>query len=81
MIISIKEARKLLGNKANNMTNEQIEELVETLDVIAVQALKDAREKRMKEDALAMANLIYDIYQDKRRSSANSSPDNRDKKE
>lgn len=34
--------------------------------------LEEARKKR-KEDALAMANLIYDIYQDKKR----TVPDNR----
>jgi hypothetical protein len=76
-IISVKEARKILGKTASGMTDEEIEELVENLDVIAVHALKDAREKRMKEDASAMAELIYDIYQDKK----HSPPDNRDKKE
>ncbi len=65
MIISIKEARKILGNIANTMTDKQIEELVETLDVLAVQALKIAREKRIKEDAQALAELTYDIYTDK----------------
>lgn len=75
-IISVKEARKILGKTASGMTDEEIEKLIENLDDIAVHALKDAREKRMKEDAMAMAELIYDIYQDKK-----SLPDNRDKKE
>jgi hypothetical protein len=72
-IVSIKEARKILGKNYDHMSNEQIEGLIEDLDVIAIAALKDAHEKLMQEDALAMANLIYDIYQDKKR----SSPDNR----
>jgi len=65
-IISVEEARELLGNDGNNMSDEQIAELIETLDLIAVQALKDAREQRMKQDAMAMANLTYDIYRDKK---------------
>lgn len=76
MIVSVKEARKILGKMAKVMTNEEIVVLVDNLDAIAIDALRQAREKRMKEDAMAMAELIYDIYQDKK-----SLPDNRDKKE
>ena len=75
-IISVKEARELLGSDGVNMSDAQIIEVIQTLDAIAVQTLKDAREKRIKDDAMAMANLIYDIYQDKK-----SLPDNRGKKE
>jgi hypothetical protein len=72
-IVSIEEARKILGSKADNMSDAEIVELVDNLDVIAVEALRLSHEKHMKEDAMAMANLIYDIYQDKKR----STPDNR----
>jgi len=76
MIVSIKEARKILGKMAKEMTDQEIVDLVDNLDAIAIEALKQAREKRVKEDAMAMAELIYDIYQDKK-----SLPDNRGKKE
>lgn len=76
MIVSVKEARKILGRMAKDMTDEEITELVDNLDAIAIDALRQAREKRMKEDVIAFAELIYDIYQDKK-----SLPDNRDKKE
>lgn len=73
MIVSVKEARKILGNMAKEMSDEEIIELVDNLDAIAIDALRQAREKRMKEDAMAFAELLYDIYQDKKR----SPPDNR----
>lgn len=73
MIVSVKEARKILGKMAKEMTDEEIINLVDNLDAIAIDALRQAREKRMKEDAMAFAELLYDIYQDKKR----SPPDNR----
>jgi hypothetical protein len=65
-IISIKEARKILGRKADTMSDSEVAELVDSLDVIAAEALRLAREKRAKEDAMALADLIYDIYKDKK---------------
>lgn len=67
LIISVEEAREILGADAKTMTDEQITEVIQTLDAIAVAALRDGRE-RMKADALALAELTYDIYQDKKRS-------------
>jgi hypothetical protein len=67
MIISIKEARKILGKDYEHLSDEQIGNLIEDLDAIAVAALKDAREKQIKDDATAMAELVYDIYQDKKK--------------
>jgi hypothetical protein len=64
LIISVEEAREILGSEAEKMTDEQLIDLIQTLDVLAVEALRQAREKR-KEDAMAMAQLIYDIYGDK----------------
>jgi hypothetical protein len=65
-IVSIKEARRILGKKADNMSDSEVAELVDNLDVIAVEALRLSHEKQMKEDVIALANLIYDIYQDKK---------------
>lgn len=64
MIVSVKEARKILGKIAEEMSDQEIIELVDSLDAIAIHALRQAREKRMEEDALAFAELLYDIYQD-----------------
>lgn len=68
MIISVQEARKILGKTAENMSDEEIENTIETLDLLAVEALDKARQKRINEDATAMAELIYDIYKDKKKS-------------
>lgn len=65
MIVPIDEARKILGKMSNEMTDEEIIELVDNLDAIAIEALRQAREKRMYKDAMAFAELLYDIYQDK----------------
>lgn len=67
MIVSVKEARKILGKMAKEMSDQEIIELVDNLDAIAIDALRQAREKRMEEDAMAFAELLYDIYQDKKR--------------
>ncbi len=42
LIISVQEARELLGNEADGMTDEQIERLIEELDAIAKYSLKQA---------------------------------------
>lgn len=67
-IISIKEARKLLGKDASRMSDEELLETIETIDLLAKDALDLARHKlQTKADARDLANLIYDIYQDKKR--------------
>jgi hypothetical protein len=67
-IISIKEARKIIGSDADKMSDDELEEVIGTLDLLAKDALELARrEIRMKSDAKDLANLIYDIYQDKKR--------------
>lgn len=66
-IISIKEARKILGKPAENMTDEEIESTVETLDLLAIDALKLSKEELLrKRDAKKLAELTYDIYQEKK---------------
>jgi hypothetical protein len=73
LIVSVKEARKILGSDAANMTDDEIIEVISTLDIMAKGALETARTKlRMKQDARELATLIYDIYQDKKRMENNS---------
>jgi hypothetical protein len=73
LIVSVKEARKILGSDAANMTDDEIIEVISTLDIMAKGALETARTKlRMKQDARELATLIYDIYQDKKRLENNS---------
>jgi hypothetical protein len=48
-IMSVKEARKLLGKDAKDMTDEQVEELVEQTHELAKLALDVARDKLARE--------------------------------
>lgn len=67
-IISVKEARKILGKDAEKMTDQQIEDTIETLDLLATQAFKQAEEERLrKQDAKKLAELTYDIYKDSKK--------------
>jgi hypothetical protein len=69
-IISVKEARKLLGSTAQGMSDDEVLQVIETLHSLAKSAIEDAKVKlQMKKDTKDMANLIYDIYQDKKRKS------------
>lgn len=69
-IISVNEARKILGKDAVGMTDDEIANVIETLDILAKDALQEAQRKiRMKKDVKALAELIYDIYQDKKEQS------------
>ena len=62
-IITVKKARKVLGKDAKDMSDSEIEDLIENLDILAKDALKLSREiLLLKRDASRMANLIYDIY-------------------
>lgn len=64
-MMSVKEARKVFGETAESMSDEQIENTIETLDLLATQALKQAKEERLrKEDAKKLAELTYDIYKE-----------------
>jgi hypothetical protein len=66
-VISIHEARTILGADAKDMTDAEIEYVIETLDIMAKDALKLGKEElHRKRDAKRMAELIYDIYQDKK---------------
>lgn len=64
LVISVEEARELLGDDAKKMSDDEIEKLIRDLDVMARYALKEARKMR-EEAALALAHLIYDIYKEK----------------
>ncbi len=71
--VSVEEARNILGDDALSMSDEEIIEVISTLDILAKDALDTARTNlRMKRDARDLANLIYDIYQDKKRLENNS---------
>jgi hypothetical protein len=73
LIISVEEARKILGSAATAMSDEEIIEVISTLDIMAKDALETARYKlHMKKDATDLANLIYDIYQDKKERKSDS---------
>lgn len=64
-IISVKEAREILGADAEGMNDEQILEVINTLDLMAKDALQMAKmQLQRKKDATALANLIYDVYKD-----------------
>lgn len=67
-IISVKEAREILGTDAEGMSDEQILEVINTLDLLAKDALDLAKlQLKRKKGAGELANLIYDIYQDKKK--------------
>jgi hypothetical protein len=67
LIVTVEEARTILGSDASSMTDEEITEVISSLDIMAKDALETAQAKlRMKKDANDLANLIYDIYQDKK---------------
>lgn len=68
MIVSVKEARDILGDLAKNMSDDEIAQVIDTLHVVAKDSLQLARNKiKMHNDAHDLAQLIYDIYQDKKR--------------
>ena len=67
-IISVQEARIILGEDAVGMSDDEILQVINTLDILAKDALQLAREKlRMRKDAKDLANLIYGVYQDDKR--------------
>ncbi len=67
LTLTIEEARKILGKDSDGMTDLEIEEVISTLDLMAKDAIKVSKEKLlMNRDAKRMAELIYDIYQDKK---------------
>jgi hypothetical protein len=48
-IVSVKEARKILGKDAKDMTDDQITKLVEEVDELAILALEVAKDKLRRE--------------------------------
>lgn len=47
-IITVKEARKIMGKEAEKYTDDEIAKMVEDLDFIARLAIKDFKEKRLE---------------------------------
>lgn len=69
LIVSIEEARKILGKDSESMTDDEIAFTIETLDLMAKDALNLSEEDlHRKRDAYRMAQLTYDIYKDKKKS-------------
>ncbi len=66
-IIPIEEAREILGAKGEKMSDIEIAYLIETTDHMAEFALKQARKELIaKQDANKLADLIYDVYKEKK---------------
>lgn len=66
-VISVSEARKILGKDAEGMSDAEIADVIGTLDLLAKDALETARQRiLMKRDARDLANLIYDVYQEEK---------------
>ena len=63
--ITLKEARQILGKDAVGMSDQEIAEVISTLDLLAKDALDRAKRKiRMKKDAKELAEIIYDLYRE-----------------
>lgn len=68
-LMSVAEARKILGDDADTMTDDEISEVIASMSIIAVHALEKARhEILVKRDARRLAELVYDIYLEKKES-------------
>lgn len=50
-IITVKEARKILGKKSADMSDEEILKLIDDLDYIAKHTLEKIRMERSRKDA------------------------------
>jgi hypothetical protein len=62
-ILSLEEAREILGDDATEMTDDEILNVINTLDLLAKDALQEAKRKiRMKRDAKGLAEVIYSEY-------------------
>lgn len=63
-IISVKEARKLLGKEAKSMTDGEVARLIEDTHELAKLALQAAIEKVQMErkELLEWANFLYSRY-------------------
>lgn len=55
-IISIKEARKLLGKNNKDLSDEEIAKLVEDLDFLAKHAIEQFKEKKIKDGKIQVQN-------------------------
>ncbi len=59
-IVSVEEARSILGKDAKVMTDEEVKQVIDNLDEMAKLALL------RKRDARDLASLIYDIYSERK---------------
>lgn len=58
LIISVKEARKLLGKTAVNLSDEEVEKIIIDLNFIAKHAIKDFRENKYKTSATDATSTV-----------------------
>ena len=59
-VVSVKEARSLLGEDVVGMSDDEIIEIINTLDLLAKDALQEAKRRAsMKKDAKGLAEIIY----------------------
>jgi hypothetical protein len=64
VIVSVKEARDILGEDAVTMSDAEIEEVVGTLDLLAKESFRKAQVKlQMKKDAKALAEFFYILHE------------------
>jgi hypothetical protein len=49
-VLSVKQARELLGDEASEMTDEEVQKLVEDFDIIAQYAIKLVQKFKKKDD-------------------------------
>lgn len=67
LTITVTEARKILGKDADTMTDTEIEEIIDTLTLMARDTVEKIKHKiLLKRDAKMLAELVYDIYTDKK---------------
>lgn len=55
-IMTVKEARKILGKKYEKMTDTEIAQLVDDVDILAQMALRLAKEKRLTNHGIELGN-------------------------
>jgi hypothetical protein len=62
-IVSVEEARQILGEDAVGMADDEILNVINTLDLLAKDALQEAKRKiRIMQDAKGLAEIIYSEY-------------------
>jgi len=65
--ITVAEARKILGKDTDTMTDAEINDIVDTLTLMARDTTEMIKHKILrKRDAKRLAELVYDIFQEEK---------------